>query len=304
MRYSVYVSLKKMVRRLRALSERYTLTGRRLRELPTWYFDRDAWSDAKGIVIGGAARSGTTLIRVMLDTHPRIRCGPESNLFRGQLNEGLLCRRFDVPRGRIRRIERESTSFPQFVTRFLSEYARQEGGTHWAEKSPANVLNLGWILDRFPNVMFCLCVRDGRAVVNSLRTHPRHRIVEGRLEQTGAVNDLEECISRWLREANAGLQFAEHPRVLIVRYEDVVTDPKAALLPLLVRVGLEWVPEMTRFHEIRRRSRDIARFPQNPEATQPLYDLAVEKWRNELTNEEIALIEKRGADQPARLGYW
>ena len=29
------------------------------------------------IFIGGAGRSGTTLLRVMLDSHPRIYCGPE-----------------------------------------------------------------------------------------------------------------------------------------------------------------------------------------------------------------------------------
>jgi hypothetical protein len=29
------------------------------------------------VFIGGAGRSGTTLLRVMLDAHPRIYCGPE-----------------------------------------------------------------------------------------------------------------------------------------------------------------------------------------------------------------------------------
>ena len=33
------------------------------------------------IVIGGCGRSGTTLVRVILDSHPQISCGPESNVF-------------------------------------------------------------------------------------------------------------------------------------------------------------------------------------------------------------------------------
>jgi len=34
------------------------------------------------IVLGGYGRSGTTLLRTMLDSHVRICCGPESNVFR------------------------------------------------------------------------------------------------------------------------------------------------------------------------------------------------------------------------------
>ena len=47
---------------------------------PAWYHG-DYVSQESPIIIGGCARSGTTLLRVILDTHPNIYMGPESRLF-------------------------------------------------------------------------------------------------------------------------------------------------------------------------------------------------------------------------------
>src|SRR5256885_11143710 len=41
------------------------------------------------IFIEGLNRSGTTLMRRLLDSHPHIACGPESNLFRDNRLEGI-----------------------------------------------------------------------------------------------------------------------------------------------------------------------------------------------------------------------
>jgi hypothetical protein len=44
-----------------------------------WYRN-DYVSGESPVIIGGCARSGTTLMRVMIDTHPNIYCGPETGL--------------------------------------------------------------------------------------------------------------------------------------------------------------------------------------------------------------------------------
>src|SRR2546423_5251369 len=41
------------------------------------------------IFIGGLQRSGTKLMRLLLDSHPHIACGPESKLFRDQRLERI-----------------------------------------------------------------------------------------------------------------------------------------------------------------------------------------------------------------------
>ena len=107
-------------------------------------------------------RSGTTLARVILDSHPQIACGPESQLFCGRFEEYALSRKFEIGRGAIRRMERTSPSFPEFVTRFLVAHAERDHAEFWAEKTPGNIHHVGWILERFPDATFSTH-RQGRS---------------------------------------------------------------------------------------------------------------------------------------------
>jgi len=248
-------------------------------------------------------RSGTTLARVILDSHPQIACGPESQLFCGRFEEYALSRKFEIGRGEIRRMERTSPSFPEFVTRFLVAHADRDQAEFWAEKTPGNIHHVGWILERFPNVTFVHIVRDGRAVVNSIRTWPRHRLVGGKLVPNETRRDVDDSIRMWLSAVEAGLNFSGHPRVVEVRYEDFVRDPEAAFTPILARLGLAWDPEMARPHEARSSSRDPRKFPSNVEATRPIDPSAATRWASELTPEEIRRIEERGAHIQERFGY-
>src|SRR6476469_627215 len=97
-------------RRAFRIGESRSLRGRRPRTQMSWYFANRARSDSPGIVLGGALRSGTTLARVILDSHPQIACGPESQLFCGRFEEYSLSRKFEVTRSAIRRLEQTSPS--------------------------------------------------------------------------------------------------------------------------------------------------------------------------------------------------
>ena len=48
------------------------------------------------VILGGSQRSGTTLLRVMLDSHPRLACGPECSLLTGGFLPHKLAKRFDA----------------------------------------------------------------------------------------------------------------------------------------------------------------------------------------------------------------
>jgi hypothetical protein len=224
-------------------------------------------------------------------------------LFCCRFDEYALSRKFETDRRTIRRLERASSSFPDFVARFLDAHAAREHADVWAEKSPGNIHNVGWILQRFPNVTFVHVVRDGRAVVNSMRTWPRHRLVGGKLVPNETRRDVDDCIRRWLSAMDAGFEFSGHPRFVEVRYEDFVRDPERAFAPILARLDLEWDPRMTRPDEAPSSSRDPRKFPSNVEATQPIDPSRVDRWTIDLSPAEIARIEERGAHFLDRFGY-
>ena len=84
----------------------------------------DAVSNVPVIIIGGCGRSGTTLLRVMLDSHPDVACGPESLLFLPlPVDARDLAWKFELPVEDIERQLDQSTSRTDFIEWFQHRYA-------------------------------------------------------------------------------------------------------------------------------------------------------------------------------------
>ena len=187
------------------------------------------------IVLGGCGRSGTTLLRMMLDSHRRICCGPESSLFRRRAIDTALAR---GPL-RIRRTTRcaRSTTPPPRARPSSKAFAalcmRKAGKARWAEKTPRNISRIAEIFRCFPAARFVHVLRDGRDVACSLRTHPRHKVVDGKLVPTGTWKPIAGCARRWVRDIESSRRWWGDPRFMTVRYEDLVLDPRPALERLM-----------------------------------------------------------------------
>src|SRR2546428_34964 len=109
--------------------------------LARWWRRRNSRyvSTQSPVIVGGCQRSGTTLLRVILDSHPHIACGPESSLLTGSFLPHKLAARFEMPLAEIRRLQAEASDHAEFVDKLLSRYAARHGKTRWAEKTPQNV---------------------------------------------------------------------------------------------------------------------------------------------------------------------
>lgn len=128
------------------------------------------------IVIAGCGRSGTSLLLSVLSCHPELHAiGYETSA----LTENPL------------RLEHFPTD------------------RRWVEKTPANVHNLGAILDGIPDCLVIHMVRDGRDVCTSM--HP-------------LWNGPYISIDRWVADVSAGARWERHKRVMVVRYRDLVRD--------------------------------------------------------------------------------
>ncbi len=266
-------------------------------------------SNAKAFVIGGCARSGTTLIRVILDTHSQICCGPEGDFFMRPLMPGdreeieEYARRFDFTVPEVEELISNTKSHAEFIDRFSAIYAERNQKEFWAAKGPRFIYRIDYIFKHFPNARFIHMIRDGRDVVCSLQTHPRYRIVDGERVKTNIRRPIEECVERWIKDTRVGMAYRNDPRYCEVRYEDIVNDSEPVLRKLFAFLEVDWEDDVLRFHEVETASRDASKFPQNPEATKPVYHSAIGRWKTDLSKDEIDYVLKHAGPLLQELQY-
>jgi protein-tyrosine sulfotransferase len=256
------------------------------------------------IVLGGCGRSGTTLLRMMLDSHRRICCGPESSLFRRRaVDTRWLAERFDFRHDEVRAIYDAAASRPAFIEAFAALCMRKAGKARWAEKTPRNIGRIAEIFHSFPAARFVHVLRDGRDVACSLRTHPRHRVVDGRFVPTGAWKPIAGCARRWVRDIESSRRWWGDPRFLTVRYEDLVLGPRPALERVMALVGEGWDEAMLAHAAAASPFRDATRFAQNPEALAAVSKTSLGRWQRDLDARDRRIFKRIAGPLLVELGY-
>ena len=256
------------------------------------------------IFVGGMPRSGTTLLRAMLDRHPNIACGPELRAipalaaFTSQTRSAYA----DVLAGHYGLDPADYDAAGRaLIESFLTPYLSAQKKKRVAEKTPANVLHFKELWRLFPDAYFIHVVRDGRDVTASLKNMP------WRDPKTGKVLEM---ISN---SAVAGLTWKQHidaahsAKTVIgnyfeFRYEDLVAEPEAQLRQLMRFLEEPWCDDMLHFEEGKNifAGADEASAPQ---IAKPLYQSSVSRWRNDLTKDDKAALAPIISELLVLLGY-
>ncbi len=269
-------------------------------------YERDAWhhprerSDAECVVIGGCGRSGTTLLREMLSRHPSIACGPESGVLCSFPNPKRLATTWDMERSEIERMIAGASSVVGFAERFFGEYARRQGKARWGDKTPGNVRQFGRLLALFPKGRFIHVLRDGRDVACSLRTHPRQTIRKGEVIERRISKPIEPGVRLWLKDAGAGLALRGHPRVIEVRYEDLVEEPERTCRAMCDFLEEEFHPAMLEGGASRG---ETGRLLNNPNAGDAVSPRSRERWRRDMSPDDRRRFHAIAGELLVAAGY-
>jgi hypothetical protein len=188
------------------------------------------------IIVGGCHRSGTSLVRRLLDAHSRIHCPPELKFmidFYGDYRDDrhAHARFFRTARDLVG----DQQAFRLFGSAFVEMHANAAaaaGKARWADKNPENVLYLGeWRALLGDDWVLIHVIRDPRDVVSSMQ--------EAGFPYADVASPLEARLEHYLQCAEQGLAFGrEFPeRYHAVHYEELVCDPEATLAPLMAALG-------------------------------------------------------------------
>ena len=203
------------------------------------------------IFIIGVHRSGTTLVRLILDSHSRIACPPESFFllsvqhFLGneKTTEGL--RAMGFPREQV--VER----IREFTSQFFEEYVASRGKSRWADKTPAYINCLDLIDTLYgSSARYVLIFRHGLDSACSIAQIPD--IEEAEPHISACEGDRYAGAARyWAAQCRKLLKFQrEHPaQCLSVFYEKLVQAPEEQARRLLDFLDEPWESDVLLFHK-------------------------------------------------------
>lgn len=232
---------------------------------------------AEQIFLVSCDRSGSTLLRYVMDTHPQVCCP-------GELDLGPLCRSLQITLDAVSKLrsrgsegERERwvvEQIRQLVQGLMDSYARAKGKSAWCEKSTSNVYRLDLLNQVLPQARYICLYRNAMDTIYSLierarveasitqPTGPGGMTLGGDLLARRGLNDwmpfssfwhgmspraqVDVMGKLWFEKTQKVLDWqVRHPdRCVAIQYESLVLDPPQALQPLFESLGLKWHPEL------------------------------------------------------------
>lgn len=254
------------------------------------------------IFVGGVPRSGTTLLRVMLDSHPAIHCGTELRIVQALASlwggieraaQPVLRNAYAIDAVGLRRI------FAWLITRYLEPARIASGKRRVAEKTPFNIKVFPELRCLFPGAALVHVVRDVRDVVAS-------RLDIDRMHGSDTVTDtvaLAAAHSREWRDAVAVRRLlVGDRRYFEVRYEELVTRPRQTLEGLFAFLGERFDPCVLDFHRVERNVDGSEEW--SAEAVRrPVHAHSRGRWRRSLAPAELDAVMRAARPLAEELGY-
>jgi protein-tyrosine sulfotransferase len=207
----------------------------------------------QGIIVLGMPRSGTTLLRRLLDAHPGICCPGETFLLRSSArfiqSEPIASGIEYGALGGLRALGIAEESVLAALRRLcfdlLDQLAQGDGKPRWACKTAVDSFYLREIERIYgDHAQFIVVIRHGLDVVCSLQEFTqelRAYISELHAYVRRFPKPLEAFAHAWADVTADLLAFAERrPNAVLVRYEDLVSQPEETLRRLLEFLQEPW----------------------------------------------------------------
>ncbi len=265
------------------------------------------------MIVLGVRRSGTTLLRVMLDRNPELAV-PDESYFVPQ-----LARRHRTPvdpaafLDDLRRLPtlvdwglspasvqarlRPGMTTDDAIAAVFAAYAAERGKARWGDKTPLYMQHLDLLERLFPDARFVHLIRDGRDAALSFLSVPAGLMTEG----WGHPQDAAGFACQWATEVASARELGARvggQRYRELRYEALVADPEGELRTVCAFAGLEYDPAMLDYVG----QTDSARKAHQQRLNEPPRQ-NVREWRTEMSESDRHAFEEVAGALLAELGY-
>ncbi len=262
------------------------------------------------VFVGGAERSGTTLLRNMLNAHPAVAVPDESpfvhqthlrlvgageqgniELAWRLIRESNRFRQWRLPAAEVQALldRTPPRSYAELVRALHAAYARSRGKPHSGDKTTGNALRFTWLAELFPDSRFVHVIRDPREVCMS------------RTVQIFNNGSLPGAARHWRAHVLAARTAAPRlgDRMIEIRYEQLVSSPRAHLEQLCAFIGIPFDSAMLEYGD---EPDALPRHGQDVHAREPVQE-QLRSWREELTADDVSVIEFIVAELMDEAGY-
>lgn len=273
--------------------------------------------DPQPFFVLGSGRNGSTLLNRMLNQHSALFLPSEqyflgNSIFKFRLYHFLIWRdlmkviagellpatetttwNMDVNELIMPLMTLQDQSLQRVIDGIFREYGHQLGSEflRWGDTTPLNTQYLPEIFSLFPKAKYLFLIRDGRDVVTSYHA--------AGAEYLGKYADPEEAARLWQRAVRRyewllkKVKATTGGEVLLVRYEDLVTFPEAALSRVCDFLELSFEPQMLHFYE-KDPGSSMYQEPQHQNIRNPVSSDSIGKWQAVFSGNEsfFTLIEK------------
>lgn len=271
------------------------------------------------VFIVGSPRSGTTLMRLLLNAHPDIAIPHETGVYTLIFNRPiywkLLPAYFFLKRvsfyKKLNVGFKEATkhlaffdrlSIKNIINALFENYAWSNGKKYWGEKTPMHFRFIHQIKKHYPQSTVVFMIRDPRAVVASSKRYINEKR-EG--DDFWITGNMQEILNIWSFSVRYAIKYKH--QIYLLKYETLVDEPETTLKSICRQLGVKYSNSMMEFYlnsekQIPKNIKGELQ-PWHKQTTNPINKYQIDKWREELNKKEIAFIEDNCKEQMKYLGY-
>ena len=265
------------------------------------------------LILLGVSRSGTTLLRVILDRSPGIAIPDESFFvpllarrhgrridaaeFLDDVARVPTIREWGLAAADVAPRVRSGMTTGEAIAAVFEAHAERAGKPRWGDKTPMYMRHLSLLARLFPDAQYVHLVRDGRDAALSFLEMP-----EGTFTRTWAHPTTPATFAcLWRKEVEAARSLGREvgsERYLEVRYEELVARPEPIVREICAFANIPYEPAMLDYMG----AVDVSAKPHQQRLLTPP-TRGVRSWRDDMRSSDVKGFEDVAGNLLRELGY-